>query len=57
MAGAVNEAAAQNLSVLADLTILQAMESGPGYLTDSESYGVVGIPVENIRSKEHIIPL
>lgn len=57
VAGAVNEAAAQNLSVLADLTILQAMESGPGYLTDSESYGVVGIPVENIRSKEHIIPL
>ncbi|MEY8339023.1 DUF58 domain-containing protein [Lachnospiraceae bacterium 62-35] len=55
--GAVNEAAAQNLSVLSDLTVLQAVEGSSEYLTGRGSYTVVGVSIENIRSKEHIIPL
>ncbi len=53
----VNEAAAQNLSVLADLTILEATEGPSGYQTGSGGYTVVGISIENIRKKEHIVPL
>ncbi len=53
----VQEEAARNLSVLADLTVLQAVEGPTGYLTGSGGYEVAGISIENIRKVEHMIPL
>lgn len=55
--GAVNEAVAQNLSVLVDLTVLQASQGQSGYLMDGGGYGTVRVSIEKIRSMEHIIPL
>lgn len=57
IAGAVEEAVAGNLSVLVDVTVLLATEGASGYLTENKSYTVIGIPIEQIRSGEHIIPL
>lgn len=55
--GLVNDAAARNLSVMADLTVLQAVKNESGFLLGGEGYEVVGISVENIREMEHMIPL
>ncbi len=55
--GAADEAAARDLSVMADLTVLEAVEGPSGYLAGSGGYEVVGISMENIRKKEHVIPL
>ncbi len=55
--GAVNEVAARNLSVLVDLTVLQAVRGDSGYLSGSAGYTVVGVSIETLRNIEHIIPL
>lgn len=55
--GEVNESAAGNLSVLADLIVLQAAEGASGYLTDDNGYKLVKVSIENMRNVEHIIPL
>lgn len=55
--GLVDEAAAQNLAVLADLTILQAADGHPAYLTSGPGYTVVRVSTENIRKMEHSIPI
>lgn len=50
------DASARNLSVMADLTILQVTEGPSGYLAEGHGCEVIGISIEEIRSKEHIIP-
>ncbi len=55
--GAVNEMAAQNLSVLADLTVLLAAEGQSGYLVENAGYTLVRIAIEKIRKTEHSIPI
>lgn len=55
--GGVREELARNLSALADLTILQAAEGATGYSGGGKDYTVVRISVENMRRKEHVIPL
>lgn len=55
VAGDVNDAAAKNLSVMADLTVLQAVKSESGFLL-GEGYKVIGISVGNMRETEHMIP-
>ena len=55
--GAVNEMAARNLSVLVDLTVLQAVQGDSGYLSGSAGYTVVGVSIETLRNIEHVIPL
>lgn len=57
VAGAVNESAARNLAVLADLIVLQAAEGSSGYLTDDDGYKLIKVSIENIRNMEHMIPL
>ena len=57
VAGAVNGTAAENLSVLADLTVLLAAEGPSGYLSGRGGYAVVGVSMEGMREKEHVIPL
>lgn len=55
--GEVKENVAQNLSVLADLTVLLAAEGDSGYLMDDGGYGTVRVSLEKIRTMEHVIPL
>ncbi|MCI9164258.1 MAG: DUF58 domain-containing protein [Lachnospiraceae bacterium] len=57
VAGEVNEVAAQNLSVLADLTVIEATKGASGYLAGDRGYAVIGISIENMRSIEHMISI
>lgn len=57
VAGAVNEKIAQNLSEVTDLTVVQAVPSGSVHLAGGGAYESVGVPTDNIRNSEYIIPL
>lgn len=53
--GAVNEKAAQNLSVLVDLTVIQASDGPSGYLMGDDGYTVIRVSTEHIRNIEHLV--
>ncbi|MCI8630994.1 MAG: DUF58 domain-containing protein [Firmicutes bacterium] len=57
VAGGINEKIAQNLSEMIDLTVIQAAEGGSVHFAGGRAYESVGIPIENIRKAEYVIPL